>query len=266
MSRDHPRICGEKAKITIRFRLVQGSPPHMRGKALIIVNKAIPPGITPAYAGKRGFLLVQVIPPWDHPRICGEKVLLCSQRIANRGSPPHMRGKGRTNSPEWEKTGITPAYAGKSNRQTYRTYSPRDHPRICGEKHSTGILPPTFLGSPPHMRGKGELRRKSSTPFGITPAYAGKSFIFLTISFLWWDHPRICGEKGVVLRAGYAVLGSPPHMRGKAYIAPNPLPFKGITPAYAGKSFFYNLVWVHLWDHPRICGEKPLRLCLRWNR
>lgn len=32
-SRDHPRICGEKAKYWMQGREPEGSPPHMRGKA-----------------------------------------------------------------------------------------------------------------------------------------------------------------------------------------------------------------------------------------
>ena len=33
--RDHPRICGEKAAIFRAVCVPKGSPPHMRGKALI---------------------------------------------------------------------------------------------------------------------------------------------------------------------------------------------------------------------------------------
>ena len=31
---------------------------------------------------------------------------------------------------------------------------------------------------------------------------------------------------------------------------------KGITPAYAGKSFFLFSRSRIIWDHPRLCGEK----------
>ena len=33
---------------------------------------------------------------------------------------------------------------------------------------------------------------------------------------------------------------------------------KRITPAYAGKSIAYTLFSSRTWDHPRLCGEKPL--------
>ena len=34
----------------------------------------------------------------------------------------------------------------------------------------------------------------------------------------------------------------------------------GITPAYAGKSVFDRVQIENHWDHPRVCGEKPLTL------
>ena len=57
-------------------------------------------------------------------------------KIAQKGSPPHMRGKAQ----EWMKEGkaerITPAYAGKSVTDLKQQFVDQDHPRICGEKLS----------------------------------------------------------------------------------------------------------------------------------
>ena len=50
---DHPRICGEKRRLRSGRKTSTGSPPHMRGKAPILLFFAIVGGITPAYAGKR---------------------------------------------------------------------------------------------------------------------------------------------------------------------------------------------------------------------
>ena len=49
---DHPRVGGEKAKITPRLKRCRGSPPRGRGKVVRpdVVAKAA--GITPAWAGK----------------------------------------------------------------------------------------------------------------------------------------------------------------------------------------------------------------------
>ena len=50
------------------------------------------------------------------------------------------------------------------------------------------------------------------------------------------DHPRICGEKSFPVLAASLPMGSPPRMRGKAWIAVK----LGCGPK----------------DHPRVCGEK----------
>ena len=51
------------------------------------------------------------------------------------------------------------------------------------------------LGSPPRMRGKGELPKDTKDYFGITPACAGKSASTTADRFSVQDHPRVCGEK-----------------------------------------------------------------------
>ena len=106
------------------------------------------------------------------------------------------------------------------------------------------------------MRGKGSYVLVGVTIFGITPAYAGKSFITMSHSLLQEDHPRLCGEKAVLASRFFRVWGSPPPMRGKAVC---PCFFQlgdGITPAYAGKSGDTVLCSLLHEDHPRLCGEK----------
>ena len=91
---------------------------------------------------------------------------------------------------------------------------------------------------------------------GITPAYAGKSSSRSHRCARQQDHPRVCGEKSMILAKYKALQGSPPRMRGK--VAESVLAFRWyrITPAYAGKSnFCVTLHWQRK-DHPRVCGEK----------
>ena len=52
------------------------------------------------------------------------------------------------------------------------------------------------------------------------------------------------------------MAGSPPPMRGKGDRFPALDPFRGITPAYAGKSSIVSPSSAVDWDHPRLCGEK----------
>ena len=51
--RDHPRPCGEKCIWLLRQRRRPGSPPPMRGKALLPAELEARSRITPAHAGKR---------------------------------------------------------------------------------------------------------------------------------------------------------------------------------------------------------------------
>ena len=47
-------------------------------------------------------------------------------------------------------------------------------------------------------------------------------------------------------------------MRGKASVRSGTVRAGRITPAYAGKSTARRRAYLFFWDHPRICGEKPL--------
>ena len=52
LCKDHPRLCGEKERNIQHSGRNQGSPPPMRGKAVIDYATSVIWGITPAYAGK----------------------------------------------------------------------------------------------------------------------------------------------------------------------------------------------------------------------
>ena len=167
-----------------------------------------------------------------------------------------MRGKGACNQAVCPDNGITPAYAGKRAPYTPTSSTPRDHPRVCGEKF--GLPSHTFrwVGSPPHMRGKGRDGRLHPALLGITPAYAGKSPARPGPRPWRWDHPRICGEKLFATVDCPPYLGSPPRMRGKGVSQTFKLAKDGITPAYAGKSLILSDAQQFTQDHPRVCGEK----------
>ena len=86
------------------------------------------------------------------------------------------------------------------------------------------------------MRGKGGNLRADGAGAGITPAHAGKRLAHFGKPPFGGDHPRACGEKGVVGRVGVSMGGSPPRMRGKDVGIGNDLSYIRITPAHAGKS------------------------------
>ena len=94
--------------------------------------------------------------------------------------------------------------------------------------------------------------------FRITPAYAGKSSAMPPLIIWAGDHPRVCGEKTITRERINQLLGSPPHMRGKADLWGKSTEEVGITPAYAGKSGYVRCRRLTEKDHPRVCGEKQL--------
>ena len=160
--------------------------------------------------------------------------------------------------------GITPAYAGKSEKSADGLICARDHPRVCGEKPTNSPGGEPELGSPPRMRGKAPYWHDTYTVPGITPAYAGKSMKNREWQERMRDHPRVCGEKHQLLTTINEGEGSPPRMRGKGVVPCIQRRLIGITPAYAGKSIAVRSFYRFPRDHPRVCGEKyrQNRLCL----
>ena len=192
---DHPRMCGEKSPVSLRFFALVGSPPRMRGKGVGAAHFAGYHGITPAYAGKRHARPDCPHGRRDHPCVCGEKPLVSFVADFSRGSPPRMRGKAPINRHQAEEHGVTPACAGKSAGTGSRSGASWDHP--------------------PTVRGKERLAKNQRSVHGITPAYAGKRKVCDGSRHETRDHPRVCGEKIIsMLKASFG-SGSPPRMRGK---------------------------------------------------
>ena len=237
-----------------------GSPPRMQGKEVQGLFQDLVGGITPAYAGKRGSGSLPRSCRRDHPRVCGEKISQTRRNLPLGGSPPRVRGKDQACSRWRYPDGITPACAGKSCPPQAPTFTRQDHPRVCGEKMFGKNSNIQDVGSPPHVRGKGEVEAGKESVDRITPACAGKSRSGQTTPQHQRDHPRVCGEKvGFVFQLA-CPLGSPPHVRGKGADHLRSEVCLGITPACAGKS---SLRWAAIQthgDHPRVCGEKSAQM------
>ena len=66
---------------------------------------------------------------------------------------------------------------------------------MCGEKVNTALMWQFNEGSPPRVRGKVFNACPACVLVGITPACAGKRSLHRGTKFVFWDHPRVCGEK-----------------------------------------------------------------------
>ena len=176
-----------------------------------------------------------------------------------------MRGKAGSGATEAVSLRITPARAGKRSGRRCPECFWWDHPRACGEKWHTCPTRSGLRGSPPRVRGKGQLKPAVRQYPRITPARAGKRLQISVVSTAVRDHPRACGEKNVLPPGQLARAGSPPRMRGKGGASRSSWPPAGITPAHAGKRARTWALIPRGRDHPRACGEKsgvilPLRL------
>ena len=110
-------------------------------------------------------------------------------------------------------------------------------------------------GSPPRMRGKQSVYHGIYHQLGITPADAGKTPFAQCYYSTHQDHPRRCGENRFVYRLVVHSSGSPPQVRGKHSSRVRSTVSYRITPAGAGKTSKPIALPLHMWDHPRRCGE-----------
>ena len=104
----------------------------------------------------------------------------------------------------------------------------------------TGLVTRGFSSSsesPQRVRGKAGGIMALCPLIGINPAHAGKSRPWSPGEISARDHPRTCGEKGMLRVLSSGERGSPPHMRGKAIIVSLDELYIRITPAHAGKRF-----------------------------
>ena len=97
---------------------------------------------------------------------------------------------------------------------------------------------------------------------GIIPAHAGNTGRLYKKRHLLWDHPRACGEhcwKSVMLCDS---AGSSPRMRGTPSERRAAVNGSRIIPAHAGNTGVQTVVLSTSRDHPRACGEHPIRLTM----
>ena len=147
-----------------------------------------------------------------------------------------MRGKRKKERTYRPDKRITPADAGKTCLFKGGGHETKDHPRGCGE--NIEALPQIIdsIGSPPRMRGKRSFQLPIIRSIRITPADAGKTYLFFPKLSEHEDHPRGCGENSENGNSASQFTGSPPRMRGKLFQLRPQKVYNGITPADAGKT------------------------------
>ena len=142
---------------------------------------AVDYGITPAYAGKTGNENLRLFQTEDHPRLRGKDRYFNNFIITCRGSPPLTRERRDYSRRNAHKSGITPAYAGKTHLTSSVAPYVGDHPRLRGKDCIIYLLLVFVWGSPPLTRERLHLLFLFSMILRITPAYAGKTSATSTV-------------------------------------------------------------------------------------
>ena len=170
--------------------------------------------ITPACAGNSRISRLAAFSSRDHPRVCGEQCSLDFETFLHEGSPPRVRGTAARPKLSTSIVRITPACAGNSYFRFHLFCGQGDHPRVCGEQTLFRNVYALHKGSPPRVRGTGNLDYGGRSRRGITPACAGNSQMAWRSRAPRRDHPRVCGEQIYITRSCSRETGSPPRVRG----------------------------------------------------
>ena len=137
---------------------------------------------------------------------------------------------------------------------------------MCGENSKFTGTSLYGMGSPPHVRGKLHDAFPNGDTGRITPACAGKTLAASYPCHISRDHPRMCGENSANNLCVNALLGSPPHVRGKHVNTTALSNIDRITPACAGKTSPIMVAWPWIVDHPRMCGENDTIAVQKYSR
>ena len=191
--RDHPRACGAHSVKRKGDKNERGSSPRMRGSLLRSERRTEQRGIIPAHAGLTGRTSSSGTPSRDHPRACGAHHRMGRGEETPKGSSPRMRGSRTECWHYYSSTGIIPAHAGLTSRQSSLGQAIWDHPRACGAHLSKNRHQTMPLGSSPRMRGSHAVKDDMTEAEGIIPAHAGLTFDAPLRTRKSRDHPRACG-------------------------------------------------------------------------
>ena len=153
-STDHPRLRGKNLRFFRCAQLQRGSPPLAREKRLYHPARHGAPRITPACAGKTFYRFVLRRWFWDHPRLRGKNGTNPRSSNVNPVSPPLAREKRIKRNHQEPRPGITPACAGKTNKQVIVQPKFQDHPRLRGKNVPFSSISVLAAGSPPLAREK----------------------------------------------------------------------------------------------------------------
>ncbi len=252
---EHPRGCGDDARLQLSAPAKGGTPPRVRGR---------PPGRsrswtrcrnTPAGAGTTLSARNAAPEKPEHPRGCGDDVKRDRVESSWLGTPPRVRGRrgGDIGGPRGE--GNTPAGAGTTLGLGSGSCQLAEHPRGCGDDVPGRSRPDRRRGTPPRVRGRPTRAVPVLHRRGNTPAGAGTTACRDMSARQRWEHPRGCGDDLRRVDKSRVREGTPPRVRGRRRRCRQGRSRTGNTPAGAGTTHTSTTSTTRLWEHPRGCGD-----------
>ena len=189
----------------------------------------------------------------------GEHMKSASSACGLPGSPPHARGTRGRSPGALRQSGIIPACAGNTLRDSRLPERLEDHPRMRGEHSSSSSSCSCTRGTSPHARGTLEVGGAGKGRPGIIPACAGNTPSRTRRPSCGRDHPRMRGEHNSDSHRRNLLAGSSPHARGTHRAGVRLYRTVGIIPACAGNTRPYPSRSSPWRDHPRMRGEHMAR-------
>ena len=168
--------------------------------------------------------------------MCGENSQYDIGQLYKHGTSPHVWGKRNGGDEAAERDRNIPTCVGKTTPPHGGTVARPEHPHMCGENIPAGVIPPSSIGTSPHVWGKhGRLFGHGSIDRNI-PTCVGKTLRSDFGRGLVPEHPHMCGENS---RSGVAVTpstGTSPHVWGKQFVvAADSVSYRNI-PTCVGKT------------------------------
>ena len=154
----HPRVGGENFGVDCDDDVRAGSSPRGRGKLALAFFFIAVLRLIPAWAGKTCGPTRRSRLAAAHPRVGGENMLIGRLDGLHEGSSPRGRGKRDMLWQQAGRTGLIPAWAGKTAPRSPRSRLAPAHPRVGGENVEGCDRFAGFPGSSPRGRGKPALR------------------------------------------------------------------------------------------------------------
>ena len=191
----HPRMRGERGRISALFQWKTGSSPHARGTRFAAAHNVPLCRFIPACAGNASS---GSRPPGDaavHPRMRGERAATETRETIDDGSSPHARGTHGVAEHRRKPYRFIPACAGNAPCPVGQHLVLPVHPRMRGERVSPGGRTRPTAGSSPHARGTQAGGKEWRKDDRFIPACAGNAGYGRRPDTCATVHPRMRGER-----------------------------------------------------------------------